>query len=129
MVIAALYALCVIAPSSAVAFGAGGHAAHCFTEEQLGLAHVHQADVGHVHVHADGTMHRHDGPRHHGTPDDSNNPAACCGVFGLTAMAVDPELDLAAPSRESSIVPVSFEPLAGRDPDRINRPPIGSLSL
>ena len=135
--IGALYALCVIAPSAAVAFGPGGHVVHCLTEEQLGLAHVHRADMGNAHhahakahVHADGATHRHDGTHHHqGAPDNSTDPAACCGLFGLTAMAVDTQLDLAVPSRKSALVPVSFARLTGRDPDRINRPPIALLPL
>jgi hypothetical protein len=136
IVIGALYALCVIAPAAAVAFGAGGHVAHCLTEEQLGLAHVHQADVGGTHeahakphVHADGSTHHHDGTHHPGAPDNHNDQAACCGLFGLTAMAVNPQLDLAAPLRKSSLLPVSLARLTGREPDRINRPPIALLSL
>ena len=142
MIVAALYALCVLTPAAAAAFGAGDLPAHCFTEQQLGL-HVHQPAAGYAqagahghdhsqtqaHVHADGAKHRHGASHHSGTGDRNNDPAACCGLFGVTAMAVDPQLDLGAPSRHSALVPASFEELTGRGPDRINRPPIALLPL
>jgi hypothetical protein len=146
MVVAALYAFCLLMPSAAVASGAADHPAHCFTEEQLGL-HVHQPADGPRHAHAHehgqpqaqahaqdhvhpaGATHPHPKSHHHGTNNGDDNPAACCGLFGLTAMAVDPQLDLGAPSHRSSILPVSFEELSGRGPDRINRPPIILLPL
>ncbi len=139
MLIGALYALCIVMPLAAVAFGPGDHAAHCFSEEQLGLVQVHQAHTGpgHVHahgeahakthVHPDGTTHRHDAAHPSGTGDNDDGAAACCGLFGLTAMAVDPQLNLGAPARNSSILALSFEKLTGRGPDRINRPPISLL--
>jgi hypothetical protein len=142
-----LYALCVVMPSASVAFGAGGHAAHCFTDEQLGFTHHHGSDFSHgqvdaqvglhghtppqlpAHVHADGSQHRHDADHHPATADGDEGPAACCGLFGLTAMAVDPHLDLGAPTRHSSILPISLQELNGRGPERINRPPIALLTL
>lgn len=137
MLFGALYALCIIMPSASVALGAGDRPVHCFTDEQLGLTHVHQAGAaqshaeGHAqaHVHADGTTHHHDGAHHPATSDHRNDPAACCGLFGLTAMAVDPHIDLGVPSRHSSVLPMSLEKLTGRGPDRINRPPIVPLPL
>src|SRR5262249_59776373 len=136
IIVAALYASCVIAPTAAMAFDNGDHAAHCFSDEQLGLARAHRTAAGHAHaeghdkadVHADGATHQHDGT-HPPKSGNGNDPAACCGLFGLTAMAVDPQLDLGVPSRHSSILPVSLDKLTGRGPDRINRPPIALLSL
>jgi hypothetical protein len=127
MLIGALYALCIIMPTAAVALGAGDRPVHCFTDEQLGLTHVHQPGVGHAH--AEGTTHHHDGTHQPAKSGNGGDPAACCGLFGLTAMAVDPQLDLGAPSRVSSIIPLSLEKLTGRGPDRINRPPIVPLPL
>jgi hypothetical protein len=137
MLIGALYALCILMPSASVALGAGDRPAHCFTDEQLGLSHVHHAGAGHAHaeghaqahVHTDGTTHHHDGTQHPAPSRNGSDPAACCGLFGLTAMAVDPQLVLGAPSRHASIPPVSFEELTGCGPDRINRPPIVPLPL
>lgn len=129
-------------PSAAVALGDGGHPAHCLTDEQLGLPHQHQHDdgPGHVgahahgqplvHLHEDGTVHRHtNASRQSGPSDRDGGAGACCGLFGLTALAVDPQLDLGPPSRHASIFSMSFEELSGRGPDRINRPPIAVLPL
>jgi hypothetical protein len=142
-IIAALYALCVLMPAAALALGSADGPVHCFTEQQLGLhvhqpvaAHGHSAAHGRVHqmqagehVHAGHAPHRHDQSHPPGISDRSDHPATCCGLFGVTAMAVDPQLDLGAPSRQSAILPVSFEELTGRGPDRINRPPIVLLPL
>src|SRR5688572_898715 len=46
---AAFYAVCLLAPVAAFAFGGGE--AHCLTQDNHGL--------GSVHVHDDGTAHRH----------------------------------------------------------------------
>jgi hypothetical protein len=137
IVLGALYVLAIVAPAAAMALGTGEHPAHCFTDEQLGVAHLQPAASGHVHadaharthVHSDGTTHRHDGAHHPAPSDRDHDPAACCGLFGLTAMAVDPHLELGASSRHWSIVALSFDKLTGRDPDRINRPPIVPLPL
>lgn len=148
MMVAALYAFCIVMPSAAVALGAADHAVHCLTEGQLGL-HVHQPTESpfhahdhahghgshqtqahaHQHVYVAGAAHDHDTSHHRGTNKADDDPAACCGLFGVTAMAVDPQPDLGAPSRGSSILPTSFEELNGRGPDRINRPPIALLPL
>ena len=103
MLVGALYALCVIMPSASVALGAGDRPVHCFTDEQLGLTHVHQA-ARRPRARGRTRQDRTSMPTarritttetHHPAPsDDGNDPAACCGLFGLTAMAVDPQLDL-----------------------------------
>ncbi len=137
IVLGALYVLAIVAPAAAMAFGTGEHPAHCLTDEQLGVTRVQPAAGGHVHadaharthVDADGRTHHYDGANHPAPSDRDHDPAACCGLFGLTAMAVDPHLELGAPSRHSSIVALSFDKLTGRGPDRINRPPIVPLRL
>ena len=143
-IVAALYALCVLMPAAALALGSADGPVHCFTDQQLGLhvhqsvaAHGHSAAHGHAnlqmpageHVHSAHAPHRHDESHPPGTGDRSDHPATCCGLFGVTAMTVDPQLDLGAPSRHSSILPTSFEELTGRGPDRINRPPIVLMPL
>ncbi len=140
-VIVAVYACGLIMPSAAIAFGADDHAPHCLTDEQLGLPHLH--DHGDragspIHVHRDIAMRRHEdvagrrdaGASHRPAKSDGNDdPGACCGLFGVTAMAVDPELNLGADTRFSSVFAISIEELSGRDPDRIHRPPISLLPL
>jgi hypothetical protein len=94
------------------------------TPDQVGGRLSPEHALARAHVHADDTTHHHDGTHQPAKSGNGGDPAACCGLFGLTAMAVDPQLDFGAPARVSSIIPLSLEKLTGRDPDRINRPPI-----
>jgi hypothetical protein len=124
-VLAALYALCVLAPPAALALT---HvAAHCLTEPH-GAAHVHPQSVKAAkHVHADGTEHEHHGA---GAPDqhpehDGISHGNCCGLFCVSALADAGAAALAAPATAGPVEPGALSQLAGHEPDRINRPPIG----
>jgi hypothetical protein len=133
MLFALLYAACVIAPSVALAFGPPDADLHCLMEIE-GMIAAHD-DHGAVHRHADGAVHRHaDGAVHrhadHGSlqkhPDsDGKAPAdKCCGLFSVTALAVEPGLALSAPAPVSVTFAMIEDRLGGRGPERINRPPI-----
>jgi hypothetical protein len=124
-----LYAGCVIMPAAAFAFDGGTRAAHCLTD--AGPAHVHQHEHSKPHVHDDGTTHHHDGAAAHqqNTSDGDEGTATCCGLFCVTAMAANAGAALGIPTHHSSVFAVSFEELAGRGPDRINKPPISLLPL
>jgi hypothetical protein len=130
IVLAALYALCILAPSLALALSNNPTIAHCLTEDHVGI-HDHG---GKVDVHADGTEHLHHGdaaahrhhddgaaPKHRG---DDGKAANCCGLFSLVAVAGEPILLLGPSSAASKLLPLAPEALSGRDPERINRPPI-----
>jgi hypothetical protein len=120
----ALYALCVLAPAGALAFGDAAYAAHCLTHEHHGAGHVHDpADVaGQVHVHDDGTSHE------HSTTDDPTGKAAaeCCGLFCLTALPA-PMADLASLPSFAGALAAAADDRAGRGPDILYRPPISLL--
>jgi hypothetical protein len=125
IVLAALYALCILAPSAAFAFSNNPNVAHCLTEEVITPA-VHDHG-GKVHVHADGTTHRHhaDGPtQKHPGNGGKGDIATCCGLFSVVAVAGEPGLILTVSSSASVLLPASREALSGRGPERINRPPI-----
>src|SRR3954462_78833 len=81
--LAALYALCVLAPHAALAFTHA--AAHCLTEPH-GAAHVHAPVKPARHVHADDTEHDH----HGGAPDKPSDGKSvsgnCCGLFCVSAL-------------------------------------------
>lgn len=131
LAVAALYAFCVLAPHTAVALGSGGH---CLTDDRA-AAHVHKmkADVA-PHTHADGTVHHHGGtpsvhddantadPREHSKADDKSGK--CCGLFCISAIAVEPGATLLVPRWFATELPALAEALTGRDPGRLNRPPI-----
>lgn len=131
IVLAAVYALCALAPSAAFAFSGNPMVAHCLVEDHVGV-HSYDGKVGvhagdKAHVHADGTAHQHhhDGaaPQPSGN-DDRARVATCCGLFSVVAIAGEPGLSLGLYSPASPVIPALGETLSGRGPERINRPPI-----
>jgi hypothetical protein len=136
--LAALYALCILAPSAAFAFSNNPSIAHCLIEGHTATtAHDHGTTTVHdhggkVHVHADGTAHQHhdDGSaQKHPSDGGKADVATCCGLFSVVAVASEPDLILGLSSTASILLPALREALSGRGPERINRPPISLLSL
>jgi hypothetical protein len=129
IVLAALYALCVLAPAVAFALSDNPAIAHCLTEGHVGV-HDHGAKHDHggkLHVHADGTAHQHhdDGTAPQAPADHGKGPiATCCGLFSVVAIPGEPVPSLGLDSLASVVLPVLGEALTGRGPERINRPPI-----
>jgi hypothetical protein len=129
IVLAALYALCVLAPAAAFALSNNPAIGHCLTEGHVSV-HEHGAKHEHggkLHVHADGTTHQHhdDGT----APQPSRNDgtaaiATCCGLFSVVAIPGEPVPSFEFDSLASVVLPVVGEALSGRGPERINRPPI-----
>jgi hypothetical protein len=120
----ALYALCVLAPAGALAFGDAAYAAHCLTHDHhgVGQAHDHATPVGQIHVHHDGTSHE------HSKADDptGKTPTECCGLFCLTALPA-PMADLATLPSFAGALAAAADDRAGREPDILYRPPISLL--
>jgi hypothetical protein len=129
----ALYASCILAPHAAMAFGNG--VAHCLTED-MSAAHVHRAKAEPIsHTHADGVVHTHDdqaphkhvdgsAPHKNSDADGKNHGGTCCGLFCVSAIALDVDTVPAAPLAHSSHLRGLHKSLAGRGPDRLIRPPI-----
>jgi hypothetical protein len=128
-VVAALYALCVLAPAVAFALSDNPAIAHCLTEGHVGV-HDHGAQHEHggkLHVHADGAAHQHhdDGAAPQPSRDDGKAAiASCCGLFSVVAIPGEPVPSFGSDSLASVVFPVLGEALSGRGPERINRPPI-----
>jgi hypothetical protein len=128
-VLAALYALCILAPAVAFALSDNPAVAHCLTEGHVGVhdhgsSHEHR---GKLHVHADGTAHQHhdDGAAPQAPADDGKGPiSSCCGLFSVVAIPGEPVPSLGFDSLASVVLPIFGEALSGRGPERINRPPI-----
>lgn len=123
LAVAVLYALCALAPSVALAFP-DSMAAHCLSEELAAASpHEHGATA---HVHADGIKHHHPGVGAHKKSSDESkgHGADCCGLFSVVAIPAATMLIFGS----VHLVPVTFPALDefvyGRDPERINRPPI-----
>jgi hypothetical protein len=135
--LAALYVLCILAPSAAFALSNNPAVAHCLTEGHVGV-HVH-ADKSHAHAdatahqhHDQGTAHRHHdgGTSQKPSGDDGKGSVAnCCGLFSVVAIPGEPDLMLGPSTHASVLVPAPREALSGRGPDRLYRPPISLLSL
>src|SRR6516164_5062255 len=119
IVLAALYTLCILAPSAAFAFSASPGVAHCLTEGHVGIH-----DHGKAHVHADGSAHHHDGAAPPSGDDEKSRVASCCSLFSVVAMAGEPGLSLGLYNPASIVLPALADALSGRGPERINRPPI-----
>ena len=118
-----LYALCVLSPAAAFAFGDGTKAAHCVTDENhgLGTSHTH----GKAHVHKDGTAHKHsdEGGEQQGAS------GKCCGLFCLSAIAPSIDLPLTAPGFPTLVPLLNANGPLGQGPDCLDRPPDSLLSL
>src|SRR6266540_5790108 len=104
IIIAALYILCILAPSAAFALSAHPGIAHCLTEGHVGV-HDHG---GKVHVHADGTTHQHhdDGAAPPSGDDGKSRVASCCSLFSVVAIPGEPGLSLELYNPASIVLPV-----------------------
>lgn len=126
LALAALYAVCVVAPHAALALT--GDAVHCLTEAH-GSAHMHKDPTATKnHVHSDGVTHSHHDtglPEVPSDTGDKSHSGNCCGLFCVTALVHEPPLVISTPPAALLVGPGEFYRLAGRGPDRINRPPIG----
>jgi hypothetical protein len=129
IVLAVLYAFCILAPAVAFALSDNPAIAHCLTEGHVGV-HDHGTKHEHggkLHVHADGSTHQHhdDGVAPQPSGNDSKAAiATCCGLFSVVAIPGEPIPSFGLHGLASVVLPVLAEALSGRGPERINRPPI-----
>lgn len=126
--LAVFYALCVLAPAAAFAFGDGSRAAHCLTESSHHGVQTVQMQAAPMHQHGDGALHTHQ-PQvadHHSKSDQGNQKAPdaqCCGLICLTAL---PATDMMAAAPAVLRAPVVLSPpdeITGQSPARLDRPP------
>src|SRR5260221_5097279 len=95
IVLAALYALCILAPAVAFALSDNPAVAHSLTEAHGGV-HDHGGKHEHggkLHVHADSTTHQqHDGAPAPATPSDSGKGpiASCYGLISVISIPTEP---------------------------------------
>jgi hypothetical protein len=122
--VALAYLACVLIPPFALIFADSAVAAHCLTGDYHATG---------VHVHADGTEHRHG---HSGSPhdstdaDDKGSSTSCCGLFCFSATPADGNIVGADAVLQAGVLQPSLqEPLFGLGPFRIDRPPNSLASL
>lgn len=128
-ILAALYAICVIAPPLALAFADEAAASHCLTDDHGGAASVRVAADGLVdgtHFVGSDEIYRNaaDTRSQSGHDSKQEDVSKCCGLFCAAEMMnyFEPIGKLA--SLASAVGSVRVEFLAGRMPDPITRPPI-----
>jgi len=120
LVVAAVYAVCVVSPALAIASTDGTGASHCFTDDHHGVS------VEHVH----GDAHSHDkGAVNKSNDHEKRKSEDCCGLFCITAGAVPLGVELAEPNHGTPITVVFDNAPGGRPGDRIDRPPRSLLSV
>ena len=107
----AFYALCLVAPTSVLAFTDPAAPANYVTEDHHGVS----ADG----AHEDGSSRHHSGTGN----NDSGQPERCCGLFCLSAIA--PAGDFVVTQQQLVIHRTSFfaQSLSGLSSDGIDRPP------
>lgn len=121
-----LYALCVVAPSMALAFADGSVAAHCLAANHHSLSQPQRLhSQHHTHIHSAATA-DHSEAAAPVTQDESKHGdyvGACCGLFCF-AVALNGQEDIASQRISHKVVVLALdERLTGRGPDRIIRPP------
>jgi hypothetical protein len=118
-----LYALCVLAPAAAFAFGDANKAAHCLTDDNHGLGTSHAHSKAHGHDEGNAAPHSHDGD------EQQTTSGQCCGLFCLSALAPSTDLPLAQPELPVLVPSLNANGLLGHGPPRLDRPPDSLLSL
>lgn len=120
--VVALYALCVMLPTAAVAASHFPVSEHCLGE--------HQHAAGEHHHTAGDAVHEHGGMSHDEPAGSGQGQAEkCCGLFGITALAPDFQVVAVRLAQASDIVVTRVESLLGSRGGRIDRPPRNLLSL
>ncbi|MGB3274303.1 MAG: hypothetical protein WBA66_15590 [Xanthobacteraceae bacterium] len=127
LVLAILFGVCTIAPSLALAVATSPAAAHCLTDDHHGTAKApahHHDGAGAAVSHADSAQDQTSGDK-----SSDGAPASCCGVLCLTAMSASASPLFGPQINASALFPALENDVTGGGPDRINRPPIASLSM
>ena len=127
IILVALYAVCVVMPSIALAFPSGSAPSHCLTDHHRGVS---EAQVqGGIHIHVDGDSKHADNSMEGGDGKLKCHAGACCGLFCCAAITGDSGATVVQPVHASLLFGALDERLEGCGPKRIGRPPKSFLSL
>ncbi len=123
--LAAFYALCVLAPSAAFALGDGHNIPHCLADDDGFAIHLHENEA---HIHAAGAAHHQHANAGHTQKqthhDDADHLGACCGLFGVAAIIVEPASLPARTDLATALLATTQDAMSGRQPGPLDRPPI-----
>ena len=114
MGVIALYAVCILAPTAALAF----NGASCLTEHELAQAHSHAGDGAHQH----GDEHNHAGAADTPT-DDQAAGSKCCGMVFCSALAPELASSLAPAVLSGRTASAVMQDFTGLPPHKLIRPP------
>ena len=124
--IALAYAFCILVPSAALALAADPASFHCLAEFSEGNSS--HGELHKTHTHPNGAIHHHGD--NGGSLDDhaSANGKAhggdCCGLFCMSALALDCHVTLGISSLSAPTLPAIVSDLSGNAPHPLHRPPI-----
>ena len=121
LLLAVLYALCVVTTPLALAFTDGTVAAHCLTADHHGTTASYPHNATHFYGGGSGAPHK--------TSDHDKVKSDCCGLFCVTAGAIASVPTLPEPEHATTISVVLLAAPGGHPTDRIDRPPRAFLSL
>jgi len=125
IIIAVAYAICVLAPTAALAFANSPTMRHCLPETN-GMAIAAEHD-GVAHSHTDEAVisqEQGDASDHHSNNDGKADTGNCCGLFCVSALAHDPGLTFGLFAPQSAAASAVVAGLIGRAPSPLHRPPI-----
>jgi len=127
LALAVLYALCLMAPTVAIALGLS-EAMPCFTGDTPVMAVDHSHAVGHSHHVASEQMHHGgmDHQSHHTVPatgSGKKKEGACCALLCLTAVTPHVSVAIGRPVHAVRITLALDPAVSGRGPVLLDRPP------
>jgi hypothetical protein len=126
----ALYAICVVMPSIALAFPSGSAPSHCLTVNHHGTPEVRLQDGIHIPTLGDSAIYKYaDNSMNGGDSKLKCHAGACCGFSCFAAITIDPAISIVQPIHASLLFEAHDERPEGRGPKRIGRPPKSFLSL
>jgi len=134
---AGAYLFCMLAPPLALAFADSADALHCLTARHEHRSPVAAVDtVGTPHSHEAHSHHDAVGQQDHRSHDTGGPPAGgmdaasnCCGYLCLSAIPAGPAPCVGPQERMVAAEALGGPSIAGRGPDRIDRPPIVLLPV
>lgn len=117
-VLAALFLVCVLAPSVGLAFADGSRAAHCLTDTTV-VAHAHKKSDAHADTHDHGAA-----ADHQHSDDGTASDQQCCGLFCLSSLPTTlARID--GPDFPSSLsIAMVAQGVKASEPGCLYRPPI-----
>ena len=117
MAFIALYGVCIVAPTAALAFSGSSCLQH-----EVARAHSHPGDAAHhgAHDHGDG----HDHADAAASPTDDHSASSnCCGMVFCSALAPELASSLGPAVLSGRTAFAAMQDVSGLPPDKLIRPP------